>query len=177
MRYYTFGRKFADRGKIKYAEQLFKRGIRRGDIKCAYGSFALKMSCGEEPKEEWAVFAEALPKIRKLAETGDGDACFIMAKCFESGYGGEMNMKTALAWYKKAVSFGCLDGAYNLGGTLCFNKDFPNLKQGIRYLKLAASANHKEAQHCLAHIYEMQENEKAAAFWKKRARRTFKRLK
>lgn len=171
MRYYTLGRKYADRGKISLAEFWFDRGIRHGDIKCAYGAFALKMTVGTEPQTEWQSFIDVLPDIKMLAEKGDGEACFIVAKCYESGCGGEQDIKKAIIWYKKAAARGCLDAAYNLGGTFCFDKDFLDLEKGIKYLKFAAQANRKDAQRCLSRVYELQGNKKAAAFWQKRADR------
>ncbi len=171
MNYYKKGRRAADRNRDRLAETYFQRGLLHGDLKCAYGVFALRMKTGADAREAWESFVQMLPQICLLAEQRDGDACFILGRCYETGCGGETDMELAKRWYTAGALLGCLDAAYDLGCLYCRMGGRENVQRGIGWFRLAAEKNHKEAQQGLVRAYTLLGQGRRALFWLKRARR------
>lgn len=150
--------------KYDEAAEAFTQGAEEDDPKCVYGLVAVAATKGESPAAFFQELQTALPKLQKLAEGGDGEACFMLGRCFESGAGTAPDIERALEHYKKAASAGNTDAMFNLG---CFYVHTCADKNEVftKYFLPSAALGNKNACLAVAFRYENMKLWSDADYW------------
>ena len=78
-------------------------------------------------------------------------ALYCIAHCYQYGDCVTRNIKEAMRWRRLAAEQGSNDARYQLGSELCRGEDYcvKDMRQGIRYHRLAAVSNNPSA------VYEL----------------------
>ena len=161
---YQKGRYCLDRGRLGEAERLFREGAALGEVKCLYGIAASLLAADRDAEEAVAVLREAIPKIERLAEEGDGEACFLLGRCRETGCGLPPDRGEAIAWYRRAADLGSGDALFNLGCLMAEDPAF--LDKAVQTFFLpAAEAGSYSAQMAVGYYYEQRHDEARARKW------------
>ncbi|MDM1292561.1 tetratricopeptide repeat protein [Acinetobacter indicus] len=95
---------------------------------------------------------EAYSILKKLAEQGDAKAQNSLGNGYEYGYWGEINLKQAEYWYRKAADQNYVKGIHNLGVSIFLQKRY---KDALSYFEKAASMNHADSINMLG-IYHQE---------------------
>ena len=85
-----------------------------GAVCCAVGLEGASFSDAVADFEQGA-YIKAFDTFLSLAQEGDPEASFNTAMMYEKGKGVGMDIRAAMAWYKKAAKKGYAPAAYNLG--------------------------------------------------------------
>lgn len=73
------------------------------------------------------------------AERGSGEALFMLAYCYESGIGFEVDHKKSIEFYRKGADKGHIKCLHNLGLRLMYGSDdVRNVQDAFKYMKMAA---------------------------------------
>jgi len=166
--FYKEGRGFLEAEDFESAISLFKKGAEEGDPKCVYGLIATAATKGEDPSDYFQALQTALPKLQKLADGGDGEACFMLGRCLESGAGTAPDIDLALEHYKKAANVGNTDAMFNLGCFYihtCMSED----EVFTKYFLPSAALGNKNACLAVAFRYENMGLLTDADYWYTRA--------
>ena len=107
-----------------------------------------KAASGETPTES---LQEEINKIKGLADKGDKDAQFAMGLFLQQS-NAQGSLPQALEYYKKAADNGQLQ-AMNNYGFIVASQDPAKAKEGIKYIKDAASKGLNAARRNMATIY------------------------
>jgi len=155
MNYYLMGRKKLDENDFSLAESAFRDGMVAGDSRCAYGLVALAARKGEPLEDALKVLEDRLSEIRDMAENQDGEACFILGRCYETGSALSRSIPDAIVWYTRASGFGNADAMFNLG---CIYMELdPDAKLlAVEQFRRAAECGCMEAKAALEFYYRQQ---------------------
>ena len=147
---YHQGKNCLDQGKLEQARDLFEKGYQAGDVRCAYGLLAVDAMAGKPRQAALQVLETVLPQLIAAAETGDGDALFILGRCVETGSVLNQDIGKAIGYYQKASAAGNTDAMYNLG---CIYMQTGQPGEGIArdWYELAAKNGHDMAKMALQH--------------------------
>ena len=97
----------------------------------------------------------ALQECLPLAQTGDRDAAFILARVYAKGVEGEPDWIKAVEWVKISAANGHPEAAYNLAIAFERGKGTPrDIAKAIEYYHLSAEAGNGKAMRNLAALYE-----------------------
>lgn len=162
------GKQQLDREEIDQAECSFKNGFHEGDIRCAYGLLAVNALRGTDCSPSLFRMKAVWPDLLEMAEAGDGDANFIIGRCYETGSAVEANVRLAMKYYTRSANKNNLDAMYNLG---CIYTMLGESGRIIArdYFESAAKQGHYHAQLALGHYYEEKGNEELSRFWYSKA--------
>ncbi|MBI1422480.1 MAG: hypothetical protein GC149_03365 [Gammaproteobacteria bacterium] len=107
--------------------------------------------------DDW-VLVERYQSQLKLAQGGNADAMYEVARMYERGRGTEPSMAKAIDWYERAMSKGQNNARAHLG-VLYFEGEGVkrDVKKAIDLLSPAANAGNPTAQYYLGYIYEQGE--------------------
>ena len=152
---YLQGRTFLEQNNPSAAQVCFQSGADLGDPKCIYGLVAVAATTGVLTSSLLAELESTIPALMALAQDGDAEACFIVARCSQTGSGMPQDPVMAVAYYIRAASLGDRDAMFNLG---CFY-----MQQGpegetsaVDWFQKAADAGCPEAKSALEHYYQAQ---------------------
>lgn len=112
---YQHGKRLLDTGDIAAAEAFFQAGWTAGDLRCAYGLLAAAAMSGKSTRQPEQRLLGILGNIIENADAGDGDCCFILARCLETGSAMAQDIPRAMRYYTKAANLGNADAMFNLG--------------------------------------------------------------
>ena len=102
----------------------------------------------------------------RLADYGDKDSQYIIAKAYENGEQTNVNYKKALYFYKKAAEQGHIESAMHLGRIYTENKWLQkDNEKALYYYMKAAEQSYAPAQMKVALIYEEKEEYQKAYDW------------
>lgn len=165
---YKRGRLFLEAEDLSGARDAFSAGAKEGDPKCLYGLVAVAATEGEDTDRPVAALKKALPALIRLADRGDGDACFMLGRCYEGGAGVAPDVDLALSYYEKAAKLGSTDAMFNLG---CFylHTNTPDNDVFDRYFLPSAVLGNKNACLAVAYRYESIGSFSDADYWYGRA--------
>lgn len=168
MDYYVTGKRMLDIDSIADAKASFQKGLAHRDIRCAYGLLAVAATAGEDLHSPMAQLRKAIPKLEAAAQTGDGDACFILARCYETGSVYPRDMAKAMELYQRSADSGNADAMFNLG---CIYMTVGPGGQRLAkdYFERAAVKNCADAQFALGRYYEEAGDLECANNWYRRA--------
>lgn len=167
---------------LKKALKWFKKASDAGDV-VALRNLASCYKYGELVKKDLNLSKEyyisAYNTAKKLAESGDKRAQFVLGVCCEFGGGTEQNYEKAVEWYKLAAENGSITALTNLG--VCYefgNGVAKNLDEAVKCYKEAANRGHARAQTNLGVCYEggngvEQNYNKAIEWYQKAAKRNY----
>jgi len=85
---------------------------------------------------------EAYNILKKLAEQGDAKSQNSLGNGYEYGFWGEVDLKQAEHWYRKAADQNYIKGIHNLGVSIFLQKRY---KDALPYFEKAASMNHADS--------------------------------
>lgn len=125
---------------------------------------------GEKEKSE-NLFKKAMPLLQKAAEQGDCFANEILGRYYQEGRIVSQDSKTAMAYYKKAITnSACVDAYYHLGE--CYH-EIKQYSDAIKYFQFAAEQGHHLAQYIYGdYFYKgrcVEKNIEEAVKWYRRA--------
>ncbi len=112
---YKEGRKCLDEHDIAAARRYFQAGTDKKDPRCIYGLFAVSSIVNIDVANHLEKLKAAFPLLVALAKGGNSDACFIVARCYETGSAVCLNLHLAMEYYTRAANLGNPDAMYNLG--------------------------------------------------------------
>lgn len=167
MDHYQQGRAFLSQREPEKARACFIEGL-EADPKCAYGLVALAATLGEDMAALLSRLAQVLPQITHMADSADPEACFIAARCYETGSGVPQDIHTAMKYYTRAAMKGHGDAAFNLG--CIYMQMGPGGEQlALEFFGKAADAQCADAQFALGYYYESHGDLSAAKNWYEKA--------
>ncbi len=106
----------------------------------------------------------------KLADYGDKDSQYIIAKAYEEGKYTAQNLRKALAFYKKSAEQGHIDSAMRLGQIYQANEWLQRDDEKALYYYLKAAGNgYAPAQMKVAQMYELNQEYQQAFDWLSKA--------
>src|SRR5262249_14476641 len=96
-------------------------------------------------------YATAFKELAPLAEKGNADAQFILAKMYWKGAGALKDPDQAMKWFRASAVQGNADGQFFLGSIyLLPHKD---IAEGVKWVRLAAEQGNQDAQWLLGKAY------------------------
>lgn len=87
-------------------------------------------------------YPQAIAYLQKAADRGHQNACLELGMIYEEKLAGSPERKEAERWYEKAARLGSEEGAYYLGRSLLYSK---NYSQAAFWLKIAQSWGYRTA--------------------------------
>jgi TPR repeat protein len=93
---------------------------------------------------------EAYKIFKQLAEQGDAKSQNALGNGYEYGFWGEIDLKQAEYWYRKAADQNYTKGIHNLGVSIFLQKRY---KDALPYFEKAASMNHADSINMLGIYY------------------------
>ena len=153
MSMYQEGRRFLDQQNFASAKKCFLEGTEAGDPKCAYGLVAAAAAAGEDCSPCLPGLKAVLPQLEAMAENRDGEACFIIARCYETGSAVEQDIPAAMKYYTRAAGQGNTDAMFNLG-CIYMNLGPGGVKIAVDYFEQAAQMGNTDAQMALKHYHQ-----------------------
>lgn len=168
MDHYKSGRECLARNAIEEARAVFLQGISLGDAKCAYGMVALAATAGEDLAAPIAQLQQVFPQLQEAAESADPEACFMVARCYETGSCVAQDIPAAMKYYTRAAMKGHADAAFNLG-CIYMNMGPGGETLGLDFFGRSAEAGCADAQFALGYYHETHGNRRAALKWYEKA--------
>ena len=112
---------------------------------------------------------EAFNILKKLAEQGDAKSQNALGNGYEYGFWGEINLKQAEYWYRRAADQNYIKAIHNLGVSIFLQKRY---KEAFSYFEKASSMNHADSVNMLGVYYSEgvlfdQNHEKALDYFRK----------
>ncbi|MEH6575448.1 MAG: tetratricopeptide repeat protein [Amphritea sp.] len=102
-----------------------------------------------------ADYQQALGQCTGVAENGDMDAAFIVARLYAQGIQGQPDLSRSVKWLKHAAQLGHAEAAYNLGVAYQYGRGAQqDLAKAREAYQQAADANNPKALRNLAVLYE-----------------------
>lgn len=168
MDFYLNGKRLLDKGLYEEARENFIIGKNAGDIRCIYGIVAsneLMKVENHAPKEELKAIVN---RLEIMHNNDNGDASFILGRCYETGIISERNLNLAIKYYLKSAETGNSDAMFNLA---CIYISENNVEEKIIQDLLLSSARkgNPSACLCVGHICEENKLYDEALFWYKRS--------
>lgn len=123
--------------------------------------------------DDWVLVAR-FKSQQNLANAGDPDAMYEIARMYELGRGTEPNMQKAIQWYERAINKGQNNARAHLG-VLYFEGNWikRDLKKAHSLLQPAAEAGNPTAQYYIGQMYEQGEGLRhdvnQAVYWYKKS--------
>ncbi len=153
MDYYVIGKQKLDDLAFGEARAAFLEGAGRKDARCWYGLLAVDAMEGLDRCSAIAGLQQVWEQLLKLADDGDGDGCFIVGRCYETGSVVEVDIPLAMKYYTKGAAKGNLDAMFNLG---CIYMQMGNSGAAIAkdYFWDAAKRGHFDAKRALEHMMQ-----------------------
>lgn len=150
---YHHGRALLEEHNPSAAKACFQAGADKGDPKCIYGLLAVAAIQGENLEAAKRQLESVMGQLTDMAQHADSDACFIVARCYETGCCVPQDMITAVAYYSRAASLGNTDAMFNMG---CFymHQGCEGEQLAVQCFQKAADIGHPDAARALAHYYE-----------------------
>ena len=148
MNEYKKGREHLEKKAFSAAKECFLTGADQ-DPKCVYGLVAASAAAGESFGQELKRLEDVLPELMRLAESKDAEACFAVARCYETGTVLERDIPAAMKYYTRAAALEHPDAMFNLG---CIYMMLGDGKIAQSYFKQAASLGCVEAVQALRHM-------------------------
>jgi len=135
---------------VKLAHQFLRFMAERGDAK-AQGGLGMVLLSQDNP----AAQAEGVTWLRKAADQGNAQACFVLSAAYLSGKGVEKDEATARDWLQRSADAGYADGQFLLGAWLA-KKSGPKADQerAPELFAAAARQGHSRAQFFLGFYHE-----------------------
>ena len=100
------------------------------------------------------VLAESFRSALTLANAGNTEAQYALARMYEKGVGVEQNIQEAITWYERAGEQGHSKALYRLGYYFLLGKGVEkNLDKAFNYMQQAAQLGYGRAQYYLAGMY------------------------
>src|SRR5215471_10813027 len=96
-------------------------------------------------------YATALKELAPLAEKGNADAQFILAKMYWKGEGVLKDPDQAMKWFKASALQGNADAQFYLGSIYLL--PHTDIAEGVKWLRLAAEQGNQDAQWLLGKAY------------------------
>ena len=93
---------------------------------------------------------EAYKILKKLADNGDAKSQNSIGNGYEYGFWGEVDLKQAEYWYRKAAQQNYIKAIHNLGVVLFLQK---NYKDALPYFEKSANMNHADSINMLGIYY------------------------
>jgi TPR repeat protein len=119
-------------------------------VLCASFSAAADLASGKRAYQE-KDYATAFKELMPLAEKGDADAEFILAKMYWKGEGVLKDPGQAMKWFKASAVQGNADAQFFLGSIyLLPHKD---IAEGLKWVRLSAEQGNQDAQWLLGKAY------------------------
>lgn len=171
MDHYKAGRECLSRHAPEEARACFQQGIDAGDPKCAYGMVALAATAGENMHAPMARLRQIFPQLQEAADQADTDACFITARCFETGSGTAQDIHAAMKYYTRAAMKGHADAAFNLG-CIYMNMGPGGEPLALDFFRQSAENGCADAQFALGYYCESHDDPGAALTWYEKAARS-----
>lgn len=139
--------------------------LKLNDPRCQYGWAMFYYDDGESESEGVVgkdnslankVFAQALPKLKKLAESGDMYSNFILGAYYNYGIGGvEKNFSQALKHIQKSADLGHAGACYDMGKFYAQGRGVTkNKTMAINYYKKAKELGSVRAESALKELEE-----------------------
>lgn len=93
--------------------------------------------------------------LKNLANNGDAEAQFELAKCYQNGTGVKKNTSVAASWFNKSAESGFVPAYYALGQRNEMGIGImPNQEQAAKWYRKAAEQGHADAQFRLGLMYD-----------------------
>lgn len=114
---------------------------------------------------------EIHPKVlRQQAASGDGEAAFDLAMCYELGRGVTQDMVVSLHWLRSAAEHGHAEAQYRLGMAYAYGINVPlDYEAAVRWYQCAAEQGQTDAQYALGMTFRYGllggQDEEAAVKW------------
>lgn len=106
----------------------------------------------------------------RLADAGDPDSQYIIAKAYENGENVDQNPRKAVAFYQKACDNKHAESCMRLGEIYLENKILQkDSEKALYWFAKAGKLNYTPAQFKVASLYAEQENFNAARRWEEQA--------
>lgn len=150
---YKKGKQLLDAEDFSSAQIHFQAGLSAGDARCAYGLLALAAMTGAETQSAEQELSNVWAELLQKADSGDGDCCFIVARCLETGKAVPQDMALAMKYYTRSANFGNADAMFNLG-CLYISMGSGGRKIAREYFTDAAAAGCAQAQAALLYMQE-----------------------
>lgn len=100
-------------------------------------------------------YKSAVSILKKLAKSGNAEAQFQLAKCYQNGTGVKKNTSVAASWLNKSAEGGFVPAYYALGQRNEKGIDItPNQEQAAKWYRKAAEQGHADAQFRLGLMYD-----------------------
>lgn len=150
---YKKGKQLLDAGDFSAAQMHFQDGFSAGDARCAYGLLALAAMTDTETQPAEQKLSHFWAELLQKADSGDGDCCFIVARCLETGKAVSQDMALAMKYYTRSANFGNADAMFNLG-CLYISVGSGGRKIAREYFTDAAAAGCVQAQAALQYMQQ-----------------------
>lgn len=129
--------------------------------------------CQARGGDDW-VLVDRYNAQQKLANAGDPQAMYEVARMYELGRGTELDMQKAVQWYERALAKGQNDARAHLGVMYFEGSGVKrDLKRAVSLIQPAAENGNPTAQYYMGHMYEQGEGLRRdlnqAMFWYKKA--------
>ncbi|GMQ89939.1 MAG: hypothetical protein BMS9Abin10_0276 [Gammaproteobacteria bacterium] len=121
-------------------------------------------------------YARAMELALPLAEAGNADAQYLVARMYERGEGVPVDKAKVLTWYRKSAEGGNAKAQYKLGAGYAMG--FTGLQQSNekakKWIRMSAEQGYNKAQKVLAYAYQkglygFPKDEEKAQYWFKEA--------
>ncbi|HUV65057.1 MAG TPA: tetratricopeptide repeat protein [Sedimentisphaerales bacterium] len=100
-------------------------------------------------------YATAFREFKPLAEKGDADAQYNLARMFYSGLGVRSNVGEAVKWWRRAAEQGHVKAQFRLGDIFFHGFGVPkNYGEAAKWWRRSAEQGHVDAQSGLGMLYE-----------------------
>lgn len=168
MDFYLMGKGLLDKGLYAEAKENFIIGKSNGDIRCIYGIVASNELMKVENHAPIEELKAIVNQLKIMHNNNDGDASFILGRCYETGIISERNLELAIEYYLKSAENGNSDAMFNLA---CIYISTKNAEEKVVQDLLLSSARkgNPSACLCVGHICEDNELYDEALFWYKRS--------
>lgn len=149
---YLQGRVLLEQHNLSAARAYFQAGADQGDPKCVYGLLAVAATAGENTEQAQKNMEAVSEQLLQLAQNADPHACFIVARCSETGCGMPRDIIKAVAYYSRAASLGNVDAMFNLG---CFymHQGPEGESLALDWFQKAVDGGSSDAIAALSHYY------------------------
>lgn len=145
---YLLGKAALDNGEYPKAADLFLQNESQ-DVLCSYGLYALiQMGYIVDATQNESIaqrFAQALPAIYSLADSGDAEALFVLGVLNERMVIANSSKDAARHYYAIAYERGNLRAGFNLAVLLQESHNCKNINEAIKIYEALVSAGNIEA--------------------------------
>jgi hypothetical protein len=142
----------------------------QGESEAALREIAAAMSEQELQQAEQGALEWLLPRLRRRADSGDGQAQAQLGLVYATGAGVERDDGEAFAWYSKAAAQGNVEGMYAVGEFYAIGRGVGlNYVEAAKWLRAAAEKGDSRGQANLSSLYALgqgvEQNDAEALRW------------